>query len=96
MDGAYSLLLWSRSRAPLLSAADTAAAVVPVPVQVFTRAGEDTIWVTDLENVMTQMGEPLSAEEMRQMIAMASDGDDADNQISYERLIKQLMASYQR
>jgi len=60
---------------------------------VFNRVGEDSIQLNELETILTKMGEPLTAEEMRLLIAQATD-DDSDNQVNYERFIKRMVASY--
>jgi len=62
---------------------------------VFNRVGDDSIQLAELEQILTQTGEPLSAHEMKLLVAQAVD-EDGDNQVNYERLIKKMMSSYHK
>lgn len=66
---------------------------------VFNRVGDENVPINELETIMTKMGEPLTADQMKQLIAQANeDGDGAgsDASINYERFIKRMLSSYNK
>jgi Ca2+-binding EF-hand superfamily protein len=63
--------------------------------QVFNRVGEDTIQLNELETIMTRLGEPLTPEEMKQLIAQAAD-EEGENSFNYEKFIRRMLSSHNR